>query len=162
MTSPDLYEHIWKMVKDIRFGMVTTLDEDGSLTARPMTTVQKEFSGTLWFFTSKSAPGTEAIRSHPTVGVHYSEPKDDSYVSLSGDATIEHDRGRMEALWVPQVKAYFPGGLDDPDLVLMRIDVHKAEYWDVTESKPVQLFKMAKAAMSGEKAKLGEHKTVAL
>jgi general stress protein 26 len=162
MTSSDRHEDLWKRIKDIRFAMLTTLDDDGSLTARPMTTVQKEFSGTLWYFTSRSSPGSRAVEANGNAGIHYSEPKDDVYVSLSGDARLEHDRARMEALWSPMVKAWFPGGLDDPDLVLLRVDVHKAEYWDVDESKPVQLFKMAKAAVTGVPPKLGEHRTVTM
>ena len=63
----------------------------------------------------------------------------------------------------PLMKAYFPAGKDDPDLVLVRIDVYKAEYWDVKESQPVQLFKMAKAIAKGERAHdLGEHATITM
>ncbi len=84
-------------------------------------------------------------------------------MSLSGDARLDDDRARIEAMWNPMAKVYFPKGVDDPDLTLLRVDVHKAEYWDVQESKPVQLFKMAKAAMKGERPHdLGEHRTVTL
>ncbi len=163
MTPSDQYEDVWKRIKDIRYAMLTTSDEDGSLTARPMTTVQKEFSGTLWFFTSRSSPPAVSVLRHGTVGLQYTDHGDDVYVSLSGDAQLEHDRARMEALWSPMVKAWFPRGVDDPDLVMIRVDVHKAEYWDVKESKPVQLYKMAKAAITGAPPEdLGEHRTVAM
>ncbi len=163
MQDQDRYEDVWKRIKDVKFAMLTTVGADGSLTARPMTTVQKEFAGTLWFFTSKSSPPVRDVTSNTTVGLQYSEPRDDLYVSLSGDARIEHDRARMEALWTPAVKVYFPEGLEDPDLTLLRVDVHSAEYWDVRESKPVQLYKMAKAAIQGERPKdLGEHRTVTM
>ena len=160
MASEDLYADVWKRIKDIRYAMLTTLDDDGSLTARPMTTPQKEFSGSLWMFTSRSSPPAMAVSTSPTVGLQYTDHGSDTYVSLSGDASLEHDRARMEALWSPMVKAWFPQGLDDPDLVMIRVDVYKAEYWDVKESKPVQLFKMAKAAITGTPPTLGEHKTV--
>ena len=157
------HEDIWKRIKDVRFAMLTTIDADGSLSSRPMTTVQKEFAGTLWFFMARSSPPAVAVAKNASVGLQYSEPADDLYVSLSGHARLEHDRDRMHSLWSPMVKAWFPKGIDDPDLMLLRVDVHKAEYWDVKESKPVQLFKMAKAALSGERPKdLGEHKTVAM
>jgi hypothetical protein len=43
------------------------------------------------------------------------------------------------------------------------VSVLRAEYWDVDDSKMVQLFKMAKAAITGETPKnLGEHKKVAV
>ncbi len=162
MTTNDLYADVWKRIKDIRYAMLTTIDSDGTLTSRPMTTPQKEFSGSLWIFTSRSSPPAMAIEASSNVGLQYTDHSSDTYVSLSGDASLEHDRARMEALWSPMVKAWFPQGLDDPELVMIRIDVHKAEYWDVTESKPVQLFKMAKAAVTGQPPSMGEHKTVSM
>jgi len=163
MQSEDRYHDVWKRIEGIKFAMLTTIGSDGSLTARPMTTVQKDFSGTLWFFASRSSPPVVDATSNPSVGVQYSEPKDDRYVSLSGEASIVDDRAQKERLWTPAVKVYFPGGVDDPDLTLLRVDIHTAEYWDVTESKPVQLFKMARAAIKGERpTDLGEHRTVAM
>ena len=158
--SSDLYADVWKRIKDIRYAMLTTLDDDDSLVARPMTSVQKDFSGSLFFFASRTSPPAAAIEADGTVGVQYSDHGSDTYVSLSGDATLEHDRARMEALWSPMVKAWFPQGIDDPDLIMIRVDVHKAEYWDTKESKPVQLFKMAKAAVTGVPPSMGEHKTI--
>ncbi len=163
MTTQDKHADVWDRIKDIRYAMLTTQDADGSLTARPMTTVQKQFDGSLWFFTSRTSPSAIAIAKQAEVGVQYVDTHADVYVSLSGEAMIERDRVRMEGLWSPMVKAWFPGGLDDPDLVMLRVDVYKAEYWDVKESKPVQLFKMARAAVTGNPPlDLGEHRTVAL
>lgn len=158
--SENVYADVWSRIKDIRYAMLTTLDDDDTLVARPMTTVQKEFSGSLWFFASRSMPPALSVELDGTVGVQYTDHGSDTYVSLSGDASLEHDRARMEALWSPMTKAWFPKGLDDPDLVMIRVDVHKAEYWDTKESKPVQLFKMAKAAVTGVPPKMGEHKTI--
>jgi general stress protein 26 len=161
--TTEIHEDVWARIKDIRFAMLTTRDVDGSLTARPMTTVQKQFDGTLWFFTSRSSPPAAAVAASPEVGLQYVDTGSDVYVSLSGEATLEHDRVRMEGLWSPMVKAWFPKGIDDPDLVMLRVDVYKAEYWDIKESKPVQLFKMAKAAVTGTRPlDLGEHRTVTM
>jgi general stress protein 26 len=155
------HDQVWSRIEGIRTAMLTTFDVDGSLTARPMTTVQKQFDGTLWFFTSRVSPPAIDVQANPVVGVQYVDTGRDLYVSLSGDASLDHDRNRIDGFWSPMVKAYFPEGKDDPDLVLLRIDVHKAEYWDVKESKPVQLFKMARAIATGKRpTDLGEHGTV--
>jgi len=121
--EPDRYDDVWKRIEGIRFAMLTTIGPDGSLAGRPMTTVQKDFDGTLWFFTSASSPGAQEVAARAAVGLQYVEPKDDVYVSLSGDARLERDRSRMEALWSPMIQAWFPKGLDDPDLTLLRVDV---------------------------------------
>ena len=163
MTTNEAHADVWERIKDQRYAMLTTRDADGTLTGRPMTVAQKSFGGTLWFFTSRTSPPAQAIAADPAVGLQYADTHKDLYVSLSGDAALDHDRVRMEGLGSPIMKAYFPDGLDDPELVLIRVDVHKAEYWDVKESKPVQLFKMAKAIAKGERATdLGEHRTVAM
>ena len=40
-----------KMIEDIDFAMLTTVQPDGTLRSRPMSTQRAEFDGTLWFFT---------------------------------------------------------------------------------------------------------------
>jgi general stress protein 26 len=157
------YALLWKKIRPVKFAMLTCEDAHGDLTSRPMTTVQDEFSGSLWFFTSRESPVVKSLPASSAVNVSYSEPKDDLYVSLSGRAVIDSSHARREQLWSVMVKAYFPKGIDDPDLVLLRVDVHGAEYWDVTESKAVQLFKLTKAIVSGERPEhLGEHANLEL
>jgi hypothetical protein len=55
-------------------------------------------------------------------------------------------------------EAWFTGGVDDPDVALVRVDMIEAEYWNVTDSKLVQVAKIALAAVAGdEPPALGEH-----
>ena len=61
------------------------------------------------------------------------------------------DRGKMKELWSPLHKAWFPKGLDDPNIELLRIDVDRAEYWDAPSSAVVQLFGFAKAMLTGKR-----------
>ena len=64
-------------------------------------------------------------------------------------------------IWSAAAPAWFPGGVDDPDLALVAILVAEAEYWDVKANKAVQIFKLAKAALNGEEpANLAEHRRV--
>jgi hypothetical protein len=60
-------------------------------------------------------------------------------------------------------QAWFPGGPTDTDLALLSVRIRYAEYWDVKESKMVQLFKMAKAAVTGQQPRgMGEHKEMSI
>ena len=55
-------------------------------------------------------------------------------------------------------EAWFPGGAADADLALVCVKIVHANYWDVKESKIVQLYQMAKAAVTGKPpTSLGEH-----
>ncbi|MGO3216638.1 MAG: pyridoxamine 5'-phosphate oxidase family protein, partial [Halomonas sp.] len=83
MSSPEHKQKIWKMIKDIKVGMLVTLDND-TPRARPMHLVQAEYGGTLWFFTRRSAEKVfEAKRDHD-VCLSFSDQEDGVYVSLSG------------------------------------------------------------------------------
>lgn len=77
-------------------------------------------------------------------------------------AAIVRDAALARELWNPLYRAWFPGGLDDPDLTLLRVDVERAEYWDSPSSAVVQLTGFIKAIATGTRADGGEHGTVGL
>ena len=60
------------------------------------------------------------------------------------------DAGKKKELWNKIAEAWFPGGPTDPDLALVQVRIVHANYWDVKSSKLVQLFAMAKAAVTGK------------
>lgn len=162
-TATDPKAHLWSLIKDIRFGMLTTRHGNGHLHSRPMTTQNQGFEedATLWFFTSRGSDALADIAADPSVGMTYADPGADSYVAIAGQARVVEDRAKKEALWSAMAKAWFPGGVDDPDLALLRLDIIHADYWDVKASKMVQLWRMASAAVSGKPpTDIGEHERV--
>jgi hypothetical protein len=44
---------------------------------------------------------------------------------------------------------FYPNGPDDANLGLVRIDVHRGDYWDMKDAKLVRFFKLAAAAIAG-------------
>ena len=50
------------------------------------------------------------------------------------------------------------GGADDPRIVLIDVHAHHVNYFKSKDSRPVMLFNVAKAMLTGEKPKLGEVK----
>jgi general stress protein 26 len=154
-------EKIRELTEGIDFCMLTTLD-GGYLRSRPMSTQKFEFDGDLWFFTADNTHKVDEIAKDDRVNVAYSKPDDNVYLSISGRAQIVKDRKKIEELWSPILKAWFPGGLDDPTLCLLKIPVEQAEYWDAPSSKIVQLFGMVKAIATGQEADYGENKKISL
>jgi hypothetical protein len=47
--------------------------------------------------------------------------------------------------------AWFPNGIDDPTMGLLRIEVEKAEYWDSPSSTMVHLVGFVKAITTGKR-----------
>ena len=77
-------------------------------------------------------------------------PASDAYVSVSGRASVVEDDARKKRMWSKFAQAWFPGGPEDPDLALIRVQIEEAEYWNVRESKVTQLFKIARATVTGQ------------
>ncbi|MEO7673811.1 MAG: pyridoxamine 5'-phosphate oxidase family protein [Pyrinomonadaceae bacterium] len=152
-------EKLKSLTEGIDFCMLTTMD-GGYLRSRPMSTQEFEFNGDLWFFTSDNTHKVEELRKDNRVNVAYSKPDDNTYVSVSGSGEISKDRAKIEEYWSPILKAWFPEGLDDPHLCLLKVSVEQAEYWDAPSSKLVQMFGFVKALATGQEADYGENKKI--
>lgn len=165
MSQPTDENTLWTLIKDIKFGMLTHRHNDGQLHSAPLTTQNKadDEGMTLYFFISRKSEIAACIAKDGNVNVAYAHPGDDRYVSVSGHAKVVEDQTKKDYLFTSFAKAWFPGGSTDPDLALLQVNIGHAEYWNVKESKMVQLAKMAKAAITGEPpAKMGEHKELNL
>lgn len=149
---------LWSLIKDIKTAMLVTVDPDGLLSSRPMGTQQVEFDGDLWFFTQKSSGKMRSLEQNPEVNLSYAS-KEGRFVSVSGRATFVDDKAKKEELWNPAYKIFFPLGLEDPDMVLLKIGVHAAEYWD-SPSGPVKVLNFAKAFFTKNPNELGENKRI--
>lgn len=151
-------EKLGDLINDVRIAMMTTVDEKtGTLRSRPMATQTTDFDGTLWFFTSDDSAKVDEIQDEHQVALSYAEPDDTRYVSVSGTARLSHDEDTMEELWHPMLKAWFPDGLDDPHIALLRVEVKQAEYWDPSSSTLVQITGFVKALATGERYEPDAH-----
>jgi len=162
-TASDARAKLWELIKDIRFAMFTTRHTNGYLHSRPMTTQNRSIDEdtSLWFFMSRANGPVDDLRNDPSVNVVYADPGKDSYVSISGNAALVDDAARKEQLWSKMNDTWFPLGPTDPDVALVEVKIIQAHYWDVDDSKIVQLIKMATAAVTGNPpTDLGEHAAI--
>ncbi len=162
------YEHASQVaelrarIQTIRYAMLTTIDQHGRLNSRPMTTQQVDAEGNLWFFTSTETALWQDIAAHPQVNLSFAEPADDVYVSVSGMAERVVERERIKAMWNPALQAWYPHGPDDPHVMLVKVVSDSAEYWDASASGMVQLFQMARAALTGSAPDEAQHARIDL
>lgn len=159
-THQEKIEVMRELIKDIDIAMLTTMDQDGTLRSRPMGTQQTEFDGDLWFFTRVDTGKVAEIQRDSQVNVSYAKPGDNRYVSVSGRATLLNDQAKMDELWDPIYKVYFPEGRDDPRLRLIKVHVDKAEYWQ-SEDLISTIIGFAKA-MAGQESDIGENEKIEL
>ncbi|MFA0964606.1 pyridoxamine 5'-phosphate oxidase family protein [Roseivirga sp. BDSF3-8] len=156
-------EHIDKvreLTDKIDICMMVTREPDGNLRSRPMSTRTIDDSGLFWFFTNELSDKVQELEAYPVVNLAYSEPDKNRYVSVTGVAGIVTEKTKIKELWTDALKAWFPDGLDDPRLALVKVLPDEAEYWDGSSSKMVRLFKLGKALVIGNRYEAGENNKV--
>lgn len=149
------------IIKDVKFAMVTTTTSEGHLHARPMTTQEKEYDGDLWFIGGKDSEGVADMKAHPQINVSFANPEKQKYLSITGTAELVEDQAKLDEMWSDFYVAYFDGGKQDPNIQLIKVSAHGAEFWE-GDGKIRTLFQLAKGLIKGQQADLGKNDTVNL
>jgi general stress protein 26 len=144
------------LLKGIKFAMLTTVAEDGSLRSRPMAVQESEFDGDLWFFTEAGAGKVDEVQGDHHVNVVFADPDAQRYISVSGLARVVRDPVQVRERWSSTYKSWFPKGVDDPSLALLRVTVTAAEYWESPSSPVVRILGFAKAMATGQRQQPGQ------
>jgi len=145
-----------QLVKDVNVCMFTTINDNFEIFSRPMVTTEVDDQGNAWFFTNEFSEKVHEISRDNSVTLIYSNPKSNTYVNVQGTCTVVVDRSRINELWTPMLKAWFPEGPDDPKLCLLKVVTDNAYYWNHSSSKMSVFFSMLKAIAKKEKIDSGE------
>lgn len=151
MSTDNQLNKVIEIAKNVKIAMLTTSDSANYLRSRPMATAKIEDNGNLWFFTDQFSDKVDEIQDNKPVNLAYSDPSNNTYLSITGAAFVVTDYSKMKELWSPVMKAWFPQGLESPRISLLQISPDSAEYWDASSSKLVQLYNMGKALFTGQK-----------
>lgn len=146
------------MIKGIDFAMLVTQNEDGHFHARPMSTQDVEFDGDLWFFTETNSPKVDDIRRNPHVNASYT--RDQDFISISGTASIVTDVETKKKFWNEELRVWFQNGPEDPNVALIHVESHSAQYWDAPNGILGQAASMLAVLVTGNHEAGGENETV--
>ena len=160
MADSDGIAKLVDLTEDIKITMFTTIDAEGHFVSRPMAQHLVEPDGDLWFFAERNSHLVEQITANPHVGLTLSS--NDTWISIDGAAEVVEDREKARSLWNSWVEAWLPEGPDDPNVVLIKVDPHTAEYWDTPGGRVASLLSFVKAKVTGERYEGGEQGTVTL
>lgn len=157
------FQKLREMIKDIDFCMLTTVDENDDLHSRPMSlNSEVDEQGNLWFFTYGNSHKVSEVKRTPKCNVSFADPDDHRYVSISGPSEVVRDKAKIKELWKPELKVWFPKGVDEPDIALLRLTIEKAEYWDSPGGTVAHVISFVSALVTGQSADWGENKKLEL
>ena len=159
----DLYE----LIDGIEVAMLTTRRADGQLVSRPMQTQERTNGLDLWFMTNVETHKLDDLMSDPHVNLAYYKDRSREWVSVSGLAMVSTDRDLVRELYKPDWKAWLgdeggdrDGSANDPRIALILVDAESVTYMKVTKPKPVVLFEVARAMVTGSPPKVGSIRNV--
>src|SRR5215216_662915 len=152
--NPDNTEALNKfkgLVEKIKTCMFITNTAGPHEHTRPMATIETEYNGTLWFYTDVRSIKVEEVNNQHTVHLVYAHPGKEAYLDVWGAAEVITDRQQVIDKWSPIVKAWFPDGVTDPKLALLKVQSYEAYYWEAESGKMVEFFKMAGSVVTGKR-----------
>ena len=139
---------IQAMVKDIKYTMMTTRNDENHLHSCPMNTTETSIGAKeIWFIGHKPSETVDNIEQNPEVNLAYVTQESDKYLSISGTAELVEDEEKLNELWSVMYNAYFEQGKDDPKVQLIKVVPHGAEYW-ANGNAITSAVKMAAAALT--------------
>lgn len=150
------------LVNDVNVCMFTTMDENYGLSSRPMFTSKVDDEGNVWFFTNEFSEKINEVSKDNLVHLIYSHPVKNIYVDVQGSCSLIIDKKKMEELWNPALRNWFPDGLDDPKICLVKVSTETAYFWNHTSSKMGLLFSMIRSITKGDHYKENEKGTLDL
>ena len=159
--SPEL-RSLAERIEDARTTMMTMQDAQGQLSSQPMTVLEMDANGCLWMLVSQNghtARMAPAGTGMDTVNLSFSDESRSTFISVTAYATLSHDPQRKQALWSVMARPWFPQGVDDPDLAVLKLEPIKAEIWDGPDSSVLRMLAMAASVVVGQPVGLGEHES---
>lgn len=139
-----------KLLERFKTAMLVTQGtaQSGPFHTRPMAIAKLESGGSLWFITDRGSPKVGEIKDRSLVQLVLQD--EGAFVAVTGVATVSKDRAKLDELWSPAFKAWFPDGKDDPRIALVHVEGREAEFWDQTGAKGVKyVFEAVKAIATG-------------
>jgi general stress protein 26 len=157
-------EQLYELIDGMETAMLTSRRPDGSLVSRPMQTQARRAGTDLWFMTSVDSGKVDELVADPQVNLGYYKDGTREYVSVSGRAHVTQDKALIHELYKPDWKAWLgdeggerDGGPVDPRIALIEVQAESAHYLKSTQSRLVTLFSVAKAMVTGDPPKVGDH-----
>ncbi len=152
--NQDRLQPLAEVLADKRVAMLTVHEPTNGLASRPMSAIEMDETGAIWFITARDSLPQPASGEALSVNLAFVEPGDGDYVSIAGVADLVDDAGRKQALWTLAARPWFTGP-DDPRLTLLKVTPRHVEIWDSPDNAATRVLAMAGSVVAGKPIGLG-------
>jgi general stress protein 26 len=120
----------------------TDLKNDDGATCRPMTALDTDAQGNLWFFSAVLSDKNRVIKADSQVQLYFAHPTKGDYMIINGNAEVIMDTNKVAELWSDEQETWFKGGKTDPNIAIIKVTPKNAYYWDTDGDRMVNIFKI--------------------
>ncbi|MES2604010.1 MAG: pyridoxamine 5'-phosphate oxidase family protein [Pseudomonadota bacterium] len=128
----------------------TTLTPAAATGARPMSVLQVDEQGSLWFMSSKDSVKNQELQNDSEVKLYFQGSQHSDFLELHGYATVSTDKAKIKELWKPIIKTWFTEGIDDPRITVIQVTPTDGYYWDTKHNQAIAGMKMLIGAAIGK------------
>ena len=161
LNNKEAIDKLKSLVSDISICLFcTNLKTDDGATCRPMGAQLVCEQGNVWFFSEKNSDKNKEIAQNKNVQLFFSHPAKSSYLVINGEAEIILESAKIDELWTPVVKIWFPEGKDDPNISMIKVKPTTAYYWDTEGNRMINFIKMVASVATGTNLVTGKEGTI--
>lgn len=150
LRGTDAIDRIKEMAEGHTCFFVTQVEVENEGSARPMSVLQVDDEGCLWFLSARGSLKNAQLDVDGDVILYFQGPGRAEFLELRGYASVYSDRAKIDELWTPLAKAWFTEGKDDPRITVIRVRPTAGYYWDTRHSQAVAATKMFFGAALGK------------
>lgn len=122
--AAELRKKFWNALSESPFVMLQS--ERSAESAAPMTAqLDRDAHHAIWFFTTRDSQFAAGGAAHAT----FASTGHDVFARFAGTLVEDRDPATLDRHWSSFVASWFPGGKDDPNLLLLRMDLGEATIW---------------------------------
>lgn len=151
----EIRKQFWKAMEDSPFVMVGR--DNSNAHHLPMTAqLDKHANHEFWFYHTRDGRLAEG---GPTM-VQFTSKGHDVFACVDGVLSEETDPAIIDRFWSKEVEAWYEGGRNDPNLLMLKFKLGNAEIW-TADAGIKGMFKL----LTGSKVRtdeLGKHAEIAL
>lgn len=148
--SAEAVAKIKEIAEDIKVCMFFTELSSRPVPVRPMSVLEVDDNGNLWFLSSKNSNKNIEIKHDDDVQLIFADNADFEFLSVYGKAVIYTDKRHIDDIWIPIAKTWFEEGKDDPNATVIKVVPSDAYYWDTKSGKMITMLKYALGALVGK------------
>ncbi len=145
-----------ELVKEKDIAMMCSVHEK-SLISRPMATSNIDDEGNIWFFTNEFSAKSGDFKRDRHVCLTYSDPRENLFISISGSAELVYDEEQLHSFNMYLQDEWFPNGLEEPHIALLKISPVSARYWDHQDRRMIDFYKDSLNEQNDKPAEEGYH-----